>query len=487
MAQFKKFDADTVLTSRDVPALYQSIQGLAKEFAVLGQIKTAKSLISLLLSQYSSDWQLRQIKSLKFAFAEVDEWPDQIPQEERTEEALDGVATDITPDFGNESDAEEDDPAELGVLLETAKDSDASSGGAAMERSNALATALAMAIRLASRHTSSIEEIEADPKVQKALGYIAVRMHGNQAINRLTEHRTNWRLLSTGALARKIPVDMTKVEAFGQEVIATFTERLKNGRHAHPREKKSIRELLDELNRNTRANGTSEYEAMGEEVPESLFVLPPATDEQISALERRLDIVLPDDYEEFFKISNGFGGTWNGYYLEPPLHGVDDVEWAEFYGDILPIELHESPTGNLDLDLPGGREWPTYGRPIELGSEDVLQAQFIPPHDTRRAIEAYKECLESPETPDAVKQHTRKLIASKYGSWEAFEKLEWVAMDQHDTESVAYGTFTQFLQERVQKSEMGKWEGQGERDRGSFAYSCVADNSSVNRKRRFEE
>ncbi|KAH7267982.1 hypothetical protein MRS44_011735 [Fusarium solani] len=487
MAQFKKFDADIVLMSRDVPALYQSIQELAKEFAVLGQIKTAKSLISLLLSQYSSDWQLRQIRSLKFAFAEVDEWPDQIPQEERTEEALDDVATNITPDFGNESDAEEDDPAELGVLLETAKDSDASSGGAAMERSNALATALAMAIRLASQHTSSIEEIEADPKVQKALGYIAVRMHGNQAISRLTEHRTNWRLLSTGALARKIPVAMTKVEAFGQEVIATFTERLKNGRHPHPREKKSIRELLDELDRNTRANGTSQYEAMGEEVPESLFVLPPATDEQISALECRLDTVLPDDYKEFFKISNGFGGTWNGYYLEPPLHGVDDVEWAEFYGDILPMELHESPTGNLDLDLPGEREWPTYGRPIELGSEDVLQAQFIPPHDTKRAIEAYKESLESPETPDAVKQHTRKLIASKYGSWEAFEKLEWVAMDQHDTESVAYGTFTQFLQERVQKSEMGTWQGQGERDRGSFAYSCMADHPSVNRKRRFGE
>ncbi|RSL46542.1 hypothetical protein CEP54_013810 [Fusarium duplospermum] len=475
MPQFKKFDPEAILTSRDLPAQYYSIHELAKEFAVLGQIKTAKSLISLLLSQYSSDWQIRQIRSLKFAFAEADEWPDQIPQEERTEEALESVATDITPDFGNESDAEGDDPAELGVLLETAKHSDASTGGASSERSSALATALAMAIRLASQHTSSVEEIEADPKVQKALGYIAARMHGNRAIDCLAQHRTNWRLLSTGALARKIPVDMAKVEAFGQEVMATITERLKSGRQAHPTEKKSIRELLDEMDRNTKANGTSHYEEMEEEVPESLFILPPATDEQISALERRLDVVLPDDYKEFLKITNGFGGSWNGYYLEPPLHGVDDVKWEDILCDVLPVELHESPTGNMDLDLPGGREWPNHGKTLDLGNWDVLQALFIPPNVTKTAIEAYKECLESPETPDAVKQHTRKLIDSKYGSWEAFEKLEWVAMDQHDTESVAYGTFTQFLQERVRKSEMGTWQGQGQRDQRSFVYSCMAE------------
>ncbi|RSL97955.1 hypothetical protein CEP52_010621 [Fusarium oligoseptatum] len=475
MPQFKKFDADDVLTSRDLPALYHSIHELAKEFAVLGQIKTAKSLISLLLSQYSTDWQLRQIRPLKFAFAEVDEWPDQIPQEERTEEALNQVAAEITPDFGNASGAEGDDPAEFGVLLETAKHSDASTGGAAMNRSNALATALAMAIRLASQHTSSIEEIEADPRVQKALGYITMRMHSNQAIDCLTQHRTNWRLLSTGALARKVPVDMAKVEAFGQEVITTVTGRLQNGRHAHPSEKTSIRQLLDELDRNTRANATSLYEEIGEDVPESLFVLPPATDEQILALERKLDIVLPDDYKKFLKISNGFGGSWNGYYLEPPLHGVEDVEWEDILSDVLPVELHETPTGNMDLDLPGGREWPNHGKTLDLGNWDVLQALFIPPQATKTGIEAYKECLESPETPDAIKQHTRKFIDSKYGSWEAFEKLEWVAMDQHDTESVAYGTFTQFLEERVRKSEMGTWRGQGQRDQGSFAYSFMAE------------
>ncbi|KAM0418946.1 hypothetical protein ACHAPT_012104 [Fusarium lateritium] len=475
MPQFKKFDPDAILTDPDLPAVYYSLHEMAKEFAVLGQIGTAKSLISLLLSEYLSDWQLRQIRPLKFAFAEADQWPEQISPEERTEEALNKMAADITPDFGNESDAEEDDPAELGVLLQTAKHCDATSGGAAMDRSSALASALAIAIRLASQHASSIEEIEADPKVQKALGYISTRLHANQAIERLTEHRTNWRLLSTGALARKIPVDMQKLEAFGQEVISTFTERLKNCRQPHPTEGKSIRELLEELDRNTRANGTSHYDAMGEEVPKSLFVQPPATDEQISALERKLDIKLPDDYKEFLKISNGFGGTWNGCFLEPPLHGVHDVDWAEIYGEDLPVELHESPTGIMDLELPGGREWPTYERPLELGYLDVLRVLFIPPHVTKRAIKAYKEVVESPETPDAVKQHTRKLIASKYGSWDAFAKLEWVAMEEHDTESVAWGTFTQFLQGLVRKSEMGTWEGQGERDSRSFAYTCMAD------------
>lgn len=96
---------------------------------------------------------------------EVDQWLDKIPAEERTEEELAKVDEAFNMDDGNDSDAEEDDPSELGVLLMIAKGCDASIGGASMEWSEVLAAALALAVRVALKNTSSTEEIEADPNV----------------------------------------------------------------------------------------------------------------------------------------------------------------------------------------------------------------------------------------------------------------------------------------------------------------------------------
>ncbi|KAK7417635.1 hypothetical protein QQX98_004456 [Neonectria punicea] len=484
MASFKKFDADAISTDPDLASIYRSMRELATEFAVLGQIETAKKLISLLLSEYSSEWQLQQLRALKFAFAEADQWPEEIPPEGRTEEELAKVVEQITPELGNDSDAVEDDPSELGVLFMTATNCDASTGGAAMGRSSALAKALAVAIRLASKHTSSIDEIEADENVQKALGLISTRMHANHAIEDLTRHRDNWRLLATGALARKIPVDMEKLKALGKEAVELFTERVNNGRKTHVTEKKSIRELLEVLDRNTKKNSRGFYEEMMENVPESLFILPPATDEQIAALERKLDVPLPDDYKEFLKISNGFGRTWNGYHLDDPIFGVEDLDWGEVYVEDLPVVLHPLLSGVMDLELPGGREWPCHKKPVILGSYDVLQTWFITPSNTKETLEAYKEFMEGSETPDDVKRYTRKLIISRYGSWEAFEKLDWVAMEMDEGISEACGSFTQFLQFRARKAAMGVWEGEGEREARSIAYTCMADRIEPNESKR---
>ncbi|KAH6880389.1 hypothetical protein B0T10DRAFT_495339 [Thelonectria olida] len=476
MSQFKKFDRDAALTDPGLANLYYTMTELAKEFAILGQIETAKSLTSLLLSEYASDWQLTQFRFLKFAFAETNQWPEQIREEDRTEEKLSEIRVQEVTDLGEEDNAL-DDLARLKKLLKLAEPADPS-GDAPMRvnRSGALGDALSVAIRLASEHTSSMQDIEADARVQEVLGLIFKRMHERQVIQYVSERRANWPLLATGALARKIPVDMAKVEALATDVLETFADRFKNGRKAHVGENKSIRELLEELERNTKKNSVDHYAEIGSPIPESLF-RPPATDEQILALEHRFETTLPDDYKEFLKISNGFGRTWNGYYLDPPLFAVDDVDWAGVYVDGLPVELHDTPTGNMDLELPGGREWPSYEKLLELGSEDVLDVWFLPPRETKKVLAAYKEALDSPDTPELVKRQTRKQITSRFGSWEAFQNLEWVAMERHDIESVACGSFTQFLGERLRKSAMGVWQGEGERTSACFAYSCMPDSA----------
>lgn len=75
-----------------------------------------------------------------------------------------------------ESDAAQDDLSQLERLLKHAENCDASTGGEAMQRNNALADALVMAIRLASKHGSSIKETKADVKVQEVLSHASKGM-----------------------------------------------------------------------------------------------------------------------------------------------------------------------------------------------------------------------------------------------------------------------------------------------------------------------
>ncbi|KAH7160969.1 hypothetical protein EDB81DRAFT_783675 [Dactylonectria macrodidyma] len=359
----------------------------------------------------------------------------------------------------------------LGILLKNADGEDATTGGEAMGRSSALADAFVVAVRIASEHSSSIEEIEAHSKVQEVLGHISKRLAANQQIQYLTERRSIWPLLSAGALARSIPVDTVTVTNLAKDAIDTFTQRLKNGRNEHSIEKKSIKELLLELESNTIANAKDFYLELGEEMPESLFVLPPATDEQISALESKLKTKLPADYKEFLKLSNGFGRAWNGYFLDPALNDVDEIDWAEMYTADAPIELHETPTGCFDLETKDNG-WPTYEKALQLGTEDLFDFWFLPPQEAAKALKAYKEALKSPEMPEDQRVQTLKIIDSKYGSWEALEKLEWDVVELSDGVNVSFGSFTQFLQEKVKSSAAGCWQGEGQIEEACFSYGC---------------
>ncbi|KAH7150145.1 hypothetical protein B0J13DRAFT_660955 [Dactylonectria estremocensis] len=452
MSSFKKFDADAVLTDRSLPNVYRWLFELAQEFAVLGCIETAKTMISLLLSEYASDWQRQRIRFLNLAFAEASQWPEEIPTEEKTEEALDEIEPQAHPRAFKAATNSADDSAMLDMLLQCAVGEDATTGGAAMERSSALADASVIAVRIASEHSSAIEKIETHSKVQEVLGHISKRLAANQQIQYLTERRSIWPLFSTGALARSIPVDTVKVNNLAKDAIETYTQRFKN-------------ELLLEMEKNTIASIKSHPEELGEEVPESIFVLPPATDDEISALERKLETKLPADYKEFLKVSNGFGRTWNGYYLDSALDGVDDIDWAEMITDNAIIQLHEPPNGVFDLQF-AIDEWPCYKKALQLGSEDVFEFWILPPQETARAIGAYKKALESPEVLEDKRIETMKITDSKYGSWEAFEKLD-----------SSYGTFTKFLQEKVKISAMGCWEGEGQIEQACFSYSCKPDDN----------
>ena len=85
-----------------------------------------------------------------------------------------------------------------------------------------------------------------------------------------------------------------------------------------------MKEQLKEISRTSIIRGDFEF-------PESLVQgnwlgYEPATDEQIVDVEKRLGLILPDDYKTFLKLCNGFHAP-NG--VEPSFLSTDKIDYLE--------------------------------------------------------------------------------------------------------------------------------------------------------------
>ncbi|RGP67029.1 hypothetical protein FLONG3_8687 [Fusarium longipes] len=460
MSRSQKFDRDAVLTNPSLKEVYDQLVSVAREFAVLGEIETTKSLVSLILRHTTSDWQRRQLKVFEPFFAAANLWPDEVPEEDRTSKAPGKSAAKHSLD-------DKEGEKQLQKQMKMAKEED----------SPVAVDALCTAFRLASKQAQDIQSIKADSGVQDALGIIARNLRKRRMISSLVGHHELCGLLVTGELSRKVPVDNEKLKAAGKEVIDTFFERFNKGRKKHEIESKPLKEVLQELDRLSRANGMDHWIEMKEPVPETLFILPPATDEQISSLENRLGINLPDDYKDFLKLSNGFGRTWNGYHLDNPLHGVDNVCWADEGLDVPFVEFHDSISGVLELRINdmSRPEWPSSGPTVEIGSWDVLNTLLIPPKSTKVILDAYQEAFDDPGISDNAKKQTLKSIDARYGSLEEMKKLDWVAIERQDSDTLPSGTFRQCLEEKLRRARNEPFSFDNERELGVITYSCKTD------------
>ncbi|KFA55419.1 hypothetical protein S40293_10006 [Stachybotrys chartarum IBT 40293] len=399
-----------------------TLSQLAHEFAFLGDVKTARNLASLLLSEYATDWQQSQFRFLKLAFAAADEWPDQIALADRDEDSLNCIRPEVEPFAGPEYEGWSQ-TEKLDLLMRSFSSdqfSNISLTVPAAPRAGGLGDALSIAIDIAAEHGSSGEDLEHVENVQRLLSIIAENLLNSKIPTRsLVQHRNVWPILCAGALARTLRIDATKLKHFADTVLDTFIERLKKGRRPLKTASKPIGELLSIIEQNNKTKGVTFYEECDVDIPEVFHVLPGATDPQISDLETSLGVSLPDDYKEFLNYSNGFGDMFNGYFMNLALLGTDAVTWADTqYANILPIDLQGYPDGLFPLT----------------------------PANGTTGADAYGEAMNHPQVPTEVKAITKKLVISRYGSWEEFMKLEWVVMKIFDTERTAFGSFRGYLE-----------------------------------------
>ncbi|KAF4998889.1 hypothetical protein FGRMN_2820 [Fusarium graminum] len=424
------------------------------------------------IDQFGEIFSTQDTEGFVLFVADTLGWSIEQVQEERSEATAERAAAKHNLDTEG-SDVRQDEEGQLREQLKRVEDAESNHDN--RMSSSSLANALYLAVRLASRKVSDINKVRNDTRVQEILERVAKKLYNPGVIRFLAGRHELCGLLSTGMLAHKVPVDEDKLKALGENVVKTFVERFKDGRKAHEFESRPMKELLLELERNTKAKTGGYWAAMEEPAPQTLFI-PPATDEQISNLEKRLDLTLPDDYKEFLKISNGFRGTWNGYHLDPPLFGADDVDWVSGGFELPFLELHDSISGVIELKLPGDQpEWPDSGKTIKIGSEDILSVLLITPQNTRKILDAYKQAMEGSETPDATKQQVTKVIEARYGSYEEMQKLEWATVESHDSETLPCGTFRHFLEQRLRKTIRGPSPEEREKEAGSVAFSCLAE------------
>lgn len=244
-----------------------------------------------------------------FAWAEINSFPDCIPQSERTEEFI--HSKEIERVLWKRSTCCSEEGLE-GLINDALGHGRTDRWGHQVIRGEDLKAAIDLAAYM-----------EKPEKVQQLLNVFAE--HFDSVWYRLARSRYAWKYIKDGALARAIGIDEAKLAKFEQEVIAAFTQRLQNGQ-VRPFKATPMKDLIDLCNINTLQNAVwSEMDGVNPDDPPTSVIRPGASDADIAALEQKLGLELADDYKEFLSLSNGLGPLWNGFHGEPPLLPAQQV------------------------------------------------------------------------------------------------------------------------------------------------------------------
>ena len=111
---------------------------------------------------------------------------------------------------------------------------------------------------------------------------------------------------------------------------------------------------------------------------ENLFY-PPAKEDQIMLLESQLGIRLPDDYKDFLRVTNGFAGFVNEFYVD--FDSVEKVcqSTQQTCAEFFPGMIYIGTDGGLEMFVIDTRKTPfQFGLLPYIGSFE----DFIPLGDT---------------------------------------------------------------------------------------------------------
>lgn len=289
---------------------------------------------------------------------------------------------------------------------------------------------------------------------------------GRKTIDALVVVEQLWPYYMRGLLADAVGISAEELKSKGEKLVKAFSARLSRGYTPveNPLESKTLKELLEVGEKNTLTGpGEQHWEEMGGGAPETLFKQP-ATTEEISDLESRLKVNLPQDYKEFLGITNGFGsgddmqdGVFNGYFPDPELFATDKVAWLSDAWIALPFEMLKIPREIEDPYRKPSEAWdtamPTLDRVVHIGKRDIDDVWLVPPELVQKAKSAYLEMLENGD--GMHKKILQRAMKDFAGSMEQFMELEWCCIKSSSggaATTTVFSSFRSYLEDVVEDS-----------------------------------
>lgn len=185
----------------------------------------------------------------------------------------------------------------------------------------------------------------------------------------------------------------------------------------------------------------------------------PASEEEIDALEARLDIVLPDDYKEFLRSSNGMEGIWNGYWAQKVLAGTEIVAWSEDWWDENGIDFALLTWEEFPFKFPV--KWPK----IDLNQVLVINENDEPDHVwlvnpelAKLAVEAFFEAFDALEIGTKERSGVEQIVEVMFdggieGIRETARRMGCDKVERWRDPPVVWGGFREFLEALCVASE----------------------------------
>ena len=277
-------------------------------------------------------------------------------------------------------------------------------------------------------------------------------LQDTESRQQISESRRTWELLCQKIVADELGVDEKMVEEYVDEGVEILQERFTKG-PARPYANQSIPHLAKLLDESYLAARRAEPDA-GEHmaiqdfdianIPPS-FLSQGASDEGIRELREKLGsnqisdesgnesenessnktpFVLPKDYEDFLRVSNGF------YVTEPDdqtsiFYGSTAVGWDETIVDC-GVKVELLPYMYTCIDLMDEFDWPS-ARAISLGAGGDEGAIWLLDHNAvREALEIFERVYEA--APESVKRIYERAARDLYGGIEEMRNLEWLVI-----------------------------------------------------------
>lgn len=402
----KKFDRNQILRQKDPWAVARNAFDIALEFALLGYVQEATEIYNI-FENFADGCKSSWSPGLYFAWEATGLWPDSIPAEERTPEALERFEAERIL-WKRETNASEEGLDKL--IAAATGEGRTDEYGAPILKPDDLIAAIDLALYMNDR--------------EKALDILQIFADNFQSTwTDLSRSRQAWRYLKHKALARTIEVNEEKLFAFKEQVIHTFRERLERGALRVFKDV-PMKQLVKMCNENTLKNAVWEEMDVDPDHPPETILHDGATAKEIADLERKLGRDLPDDYREFLSLTNGMESLWNGFYGEPRLLGTDEID---FHDATEQQEAWNDPSVEIAFvtDMSERVDWPKLDRVINIvdGGDDSKHVWLVEPSYSQAMGASFFATFA--RLPPAEQANVKKLLEYFHAGRENVSQVGW--------------------------------------------------------------